>query len=177
MYWFCLYKNVRRDVSFSVFENTSSVWVLSVAFEWFGMAAMFQLGNSNSTATIDISGAYTGLDAYHRPLVAAFVWLIVYSGPALHFLALLAHVAAQRARALRALSAELALLAGARHALTAGVFSVVCVALRHHLFVWSVVSPKYLYLLGAASLALAQSAALLLVRALAAREKELLKTR
>ena len=44
------------------------------------------------------------------------------------------------------------MLSFARHALIAGVFSIVCIALRHHLFVWSVVSPKYLYIIAAVSL-------------------------
>ena len=43
-------------------------------------------------------------------------------------------------------------------ALTAGVFSAVAVVLRQHLFVWSVVSPKFVYIVGAASTALVKCA-------------------
>ena len=124
-----------------------------MAFDWFGVAGMFQLGNSNSTATIDISGAYAGLGAFHRPLVAALVWLTLYSAPALHTAAALATPHAR-------MGVRAAALGVGRHALAAAAFCAVCLALRHHLFVWSVVSPKLLYVAGGATLALAQAAAL-----------------
>jgi hypothetical protein len=59
-----------------------------------GRAAFFQFGNTNSTATIDINGAYTGLSEYYMLLVGALAWFILYTGPLLHYVA--AHAATLR---------------------------------------------------------------------------------
>lgn len=154
-------------------DNGVSLLARVVLFEWFGWAALFQFGNTNSTATIDISGAYTGLSSYNPALVGALTWFILYTGPLLYAVAALASTlrahaprrdaelttltTAATTTALIGAVAERALLTAgttqaAVGALYAGVFSLVCVLLRHHLFVWSVVSPKYVYVVGAASL-------------------------
>lgn len=57
-------------------------------------AAYFAFGNSNSLATIDISGAYTGLTAYNEAAVALLTLLVGYSGPLLCLLASLAQLGA-----------------------------------------------------------------------------------
>jgi ethanolaminephosphotransferase len=136
-------------------QRGAAAWVRALAFEWFGVAAMFQLGNSNSTATIEISGAYTGFDEFYQPLIGAFVWLIVYTGPLMFVLMLCASVLDHASPASTPF-ATAALLTSGRAALTAGLFSVYCIALRHHLFVWSVMSPKYLYVVGSATVTTAQ---------------------
>jgi hypothetical protein len=151
-----------------------------------------------------VNGAYTGLHTYYAPLVGALGWVILFTGPLLHYVGMLAsHVAVDaadsdvsatsvtsdtsavsvtseeqlasrvRARALwqRVIDdacRRVAVCVGVSTLVdvcVAGVFSAISVALRHHLFVWSVVSPKYVYVVGGASVALCKLllAALLLL--------------
>lgn len=57
-------------------------------------ASYFAFGNSNSLATIDIAGAYTGLTAYNETAVGLLTFLIGYTGPLLCLLATLAQLGA-----------------------------------------------------------------------------------
>lgn len=139
-----------------VMQRSGSPWVRALAFEWFGVAALFQLGNSNSTATIEVSGAYTGFDEFYEPLTGAFVWLIMYTGPFLFLLMMCVSVLEHAPAGASTLFAVAAAATSSRAAVTAGLFSVYCIALRHHLFVWSVMSPKYLYVAGGASVTAVQ---------------------
>jgi ethanolaminephosphotransferase len=134
-------------------------WLRALVFEWFGIAALYQLGNSNSTATIEISGAYTGFDEFYQVVTGGLVWLIVYTGPFLFFLMHCASALDATSQAGGAVAQSFAVsstLTSGRAALTAGLFSIYCIALRHHLFVWSVMSPKYLYVVGGTSVVLLQ---------------------
>jgi ethanolaminephosphotransferase len=131
-------------------RSCGSAWLRALVFEWFGIAALFAMGNSNSTATIEISGAYTGFDEFYQVVIGGLVWLIVYTGPFLFFLMLCASALDQTAPSgvtAQAFAIASTLTSG-RAAMTAGLFSIYCIALRHHLFVWSVMSPKYLYVVG-----------------------------
>jgi ethanolaminephosphotransferase len=139
--------------------NSVAPWLRALVFEWFGIAALYQLGNSNSTATIEISGAYTGFDEFYQVVTGGLVWLIVYTGPFLFFLMHCASALDATSQAGGAVAQSFAVsstLTSGRAALTAGLFSIYCIALRHHLFVWSVMSPKYLYVVGGTSVVLLQ---------------------
>jgi hypothetical protein len=100
-----------------------------------GQCLFFALGNSHLVSTVDIAGAYTGLSGYSQALVGALAAVILLSGP----LQGLAHAGAAPATA--PAPHLLAATAAARLALA----SAVLVALRHHLFVWSVFAPKWIY--------------------------------
>jgi len=123
---------------------------------WMGQAAFFGFGNSNSLATIDISGAYTGLSTYSEFSVGFLVFLIGYSGPIFFCLSALViiarmyytehsergtHTYAKLAESTIFVCFSLALL----RSIQLFVFSIVTMIMKHHLFVWSVFSPKYIY--------------------------------
>jgi len=66
-------------------NTKSSLCLAYVGLLWMGQTFYFAFGNSNSVATIDINGAYTGLDIYHEQIVGGFTFLITFSGPFLCF--------------------------------------------------------------------------------------------
>jgi ethanolaminephosphotransferase len=91
-------------------------------------SAFFSLGNSNSFATLDMSGAYTGLSSFYTPVVALLACVQTFSGPMI----LLAHT---RCRAVP-VPAELVFMA---------LVAAAMVLFRDHLFVWSVFAPRFFY--------------------------------
>jgi ethanolaminephosphotransferase len=119
-----------------------------------GQCLFFALGNSHLVSTVDIAGAYTGLSGYSQAPVGALAAVILLSGP----LQALAHAAAAPARSPAPAPHMLAATAAARLALA----SAVLVALRHHLFVWSVFAPKWIYEAALWALQAAACAALML---------------
>jgi ethanolaminephosphotransferase len=100
--------------------------------------AFFQLGGSNSLATVAVGAGYTGLTAFHPVPVGMLLAAHTYSGPLLVLLDGQAAGGARPTQLLRCLAPVL----GAELAL----FSLLALTLRHHLFVWTVFSPKLLYL-------------------------------
>ena len=94
----------------------------------------FQLGGSNSLATIDVGAGYTGLTHFNPVLVTLLMAVHTYSGALITLLS----APVNTSSLLQALPTTLGL------ELT--TFCLVATLLRHHLFVWTVFSPKLLYL-------------------------------
>jgi ethanolaminephosphotransferase len=111
-------------------------------------AAFFYLGNSNSLATINVGAGYIGVGTYWPAIVTALLAVHTYTGPLLVY----AHYAAYngyRGHRRDAPGEAAAALVETYFYLAAGqlaVMSVLCTVLRFHLFVWTVFSPKLLYL-------------------------------
>ena len=112
--------------------------------------AFFYLGNSNGLATVNVGAGYTGVGAYWPTVVTLLMAVHTYTGPLLVY----AHYAANngyRPWADDSASGESAAVALAEAffyvaAGQAALFSLLCTALRFHLFVWTVFSPKLLYM-------------------------------
>ena len=114
-------------------------WLRPMAILLLARTSYFQLGGSNSLATVEVAAGYTGLQEHRPVLVCLLLALHTYSGP---LLVLLQEAALLPGPLLQPLLVALPLVLGAE--LT--VFSLLCLLLRHHLFVWTVFSPKLLYL-------------------------------
>ncbi|RMJ23192.1 hypothetical protein PHISP_05933 [Aspergillus sp. HF37] len=105
--------------------------------------AFFAFGGSNSIASVDLSSAYNGIGSYSVVLVGILTYISNWAGP-------IWWVSAARQLRRRATRAErlehITLLTF--HA-AASVVSVMaaCTVLRSHLFIWTVFSPKYLYMM------------------------------
>ena len=134
-----------------------------LALRVLGLAAFHGTGNSNSLATVDISGSFTGLTEYSYAACGALTFLATFGGPLMVQWLSLSTVAAVAAPEPRTSSSTTPPSISERdqawatlaamwtpvlfvHALALSYYSLVCVHLRHHLFVWSVFAPKLLYL-------------------------------
>ncbi|MFH4977187.1 hypothetical protein AB6A40_003896 [Gnathostoma spinigerum] len=113
-----------------------------------GWSAFFYAGNSNSFATVDIAVGYTGLSSYQPLIVGAQLLLNTYSGPLIVILSWSATRKDQKVnkqfdpfRDHSQLEVSLSL------ASFCGTTACMCSLFlqRHHLFVWTVFAPKYVY--------------------------------
>ena len=98
-------------------------------------ASYFYFGNSNSLATIDVGAGYVGMVSYSPAIISVLLAIHTFSGPILVFLFMARYVNVKdivRVQYFYLLS-ELF------------IFSVLSTVMRHHLFVWTVFSPKLLY--------------------------------
>ena len=113
-------------------------------------SSFFYLGNSNSLATINVGAGYTGLTDYNPTAVQILLACHTFTGPILTFAFFLQDH--YQSPPLLQLPAGQPLLAGhllRGYLLTTWaditVFSLLCVQLRYHIFVWTVFSPKLCY--------------------------------
>lgn len=115
---------------------------VSIMHYWFGQAAFYFQGNSNNIGTVDISVGFVGLDSYVEAPAVFLTALNTFSGPTLWSTHLLCYLSHHRSSA--AVSHSCYVLAVLR-SVPCALFIVLITALRYHLFIWSVFSPKLLY--------------------------------
>ncbi|CAL9127208.1 unnamed protein product [Musa textilis] len=147
-------------IYFSSYGSLHKQWIEVVAMLFLGMAGHFGLGNSNSLATIDVAGAFIGISSHSTVLSGILMFIITHASPLLSFLSMLICISLKDMNELfpsdLRWSSTLQLLIGFPCLLPLVLNSIVLVAftitlllMRNHLFVWSVFSPKYLYLCAA----------------------------
>ncbi|EGC34499.1 hypothetical protein DICPUDRAFT_153293 [Dictyostelium purpureum] len=140
-----------------------------LCLNWLGKFGYFAFGNSNSLASIDISGSYTALIDYNQYLVGIQTLLIGYTSQLFFFFVTIVYTTHL---AIKSISSnnhqEPSLLSTPGSAndiidefqwysvvgglLDCGIrwtnvfmFSIVILIQRYHLFIWTVFSPKYIY--------------------------------
>ncbi|CAH2042529.1 unnamed protein product, partial [Iphiclides podalirius] len=127
----------------------------TLAHLWIGMLFFFYQGNSNSLASVDLGAGYVGLSAYCPLRVAARMGLHAYAGPALSGAALYCRLADRAPHWTSYLESvwRVCNVHALHRVYSVAVYALVALVFRHHLFVWSVFSPKLLYDLAATVLA------------------------
>ncbi|XP_071396637.1 GPI ethanolamine phosphate transferase 2 isoform X5 [Centroberyx affinis] len=110
---------------------------------WFGQAFFYFQGNSNNIGTVDISVGFIGLESYVEAPAIFLTALSTYAGPLLWACHLVCYLSSERDSAV-AVGHGCYCLALLR-SVPAAAYIVLVTALRYHLFIWSVFSPKLLY--------------------------------
>lgn len=119
--------------------------IVSALVTYFVMqqASFFILGNSNSLSGLDLSQAYNGISTYNEFLVGVLLFISTFIGPLYWQTAMCNWIRDHpKAAEARRFSRTYVVLCSCMYA-TALCAS--CFALRHHLFVFSVFSPKLLF--------------------------------
>ena len=98
-------------------------------------ASYFYFGNSNSLATIDVGAGYVGMVSYSPAIISVLLAIHTFSGPILVLLFMARYVTVKDLVRVEYFFLLTELL----------IFSVLSTVMRHHLFVWTVFSPKLLY--------------------------------
>lgn len=137
-------------------------WVEIAALYYMGMAGHFALGNSNTLATIDVAGAFIGISSHSTILSGILMFMITYASPLLFLLSLvmyiggklrnhshLAHSDTDLGQLLKLKLGFPCLVPLCINSILLTAYTVVLLLMRNHLFVWSVFSPKYLYVCAA----------------------------
>ncbi|XP_053155524.1 GPI ethanolamine phosphate transferase 2 isoform X2 [Hemicordylus capensis] len=117
---------------------------VTIMHYWFGQAFFFFQGNSNSIASVDISAGFVGLDNYVEIPAIFLTGFATYSGPLLWAIHLLCYLSSEVNRNPAAMGHGCFCYALLR-SVPVAAYIILVTALRYHLFIWSVFSPKLLY--------------------------------
>lgn len=117
---------------------------ITIMHYWFGQAFFFFQGNSNTISTVDISAGFVGLDNYVEYPAIFLTIFVTYSGPLLWTMHMLYYLSAETNWNSTAVAHGCYCYAIIR-SLPVTVYILLVTALRYHLFIWSVFSPKLLY--------------------------------
>ncbi|KAE9613325.1 hypothetical protein Lalb_Chr05g0216281 [Lupinus albus] len=122
-----------------------------------GMAGHFAMGNSNTLATIDVAGAFIGISSQSNFLSGLLMFIITYASPMLFFLSMVLYISLKvtdcllftkdesSGEFLKPLLGFPCLVPLSINSVLLTAFTIVLLLMRNHLFIWSVFSPKYLY--------------------------------
>ncbi|XP_024383334.1 uncharacterized protein [Physcomitrium patens] len=143
-------------------SNRYELWFQVLALQWMGGSGHFGLGNSNTLATVDVAGAYIGLSSHSTILSGLLAFIITYASPFLFLLGMMLlqspvpkSIEAHTFQGLGPSSWLLEILAVpcivpvALNGIIMVAFTAILTVMQDHLFVWSVFSPKYLYVCAA----------------------------
>ncbi|XP_068232796.1 GPI ethanolamine phosphate transferase 2 [Palaemon carinicauda] len=115
----------------------------ALAVNWLAFAHFFYQGNSNSLTTVDISAGFVGVTSY-RPVIHGFLIATqTFGGSFLTYLSYLTHIISKDGQKER-WQQPLYVWWAVRLA-TISLYLVNVTFQRHHLFIWSVFTPKLLY--------------------------------
>ncbi|XP_076928974.1 GPI ethanolamine phosphate transferase 2 [Bidens hawaiensis] len=132
-------------------------WVEIAAIYYLGMAGHFSLGNTNTLATIDVAGAFIGISSHSTVLSGVIMFVITYASPMLALLSMVMSVSVKETHSFLKIDEKntgqlVKMILGFPCLVPLGLNSVLLVAytiillvMRNHLFIWSVFSPKYIY--------------------------------
>ncbi|XP_023763089.1 GPI ethanolamine phosphate transferase 2 [Lactuca sativa] len=128
-------------------------WVEIGAIYYLGMAGHFSLGNTNTLATIDVAGAFIGISTHSTVLSGLIMFVITYASPMLSLLSMVLSISMKDINPkLKNMGQLLKTILGFPCLVPLGLNSVLLVAytiilllMRNHLFIWTVFSPKYIY--------------------------------
>lgn len=122
--------------------TVAEITTTSILFQY---ASFFAFGGSNAISSVDLSSAYNGISGFNVVAVGALTFISNWAGPIFWVIAtnlLLLEKFRQGQRHI--FRHHLVLLTLFATASVAFVMAA-CTALRTHLFIWTVFSPKYLY--------------------------------
>ncbi|KAI9165742.1 hypothetical protein LWI28_019692 [Acer negundo] len=133
-------------------------WVEVSALYFLGMAGHFALGNSNTLATIDVAGAFIGISNHSTLLSGILMFIITYASPILVLISMVVYMSVKSyhfipqkidsGHLLKRMLGFPCLVPLGLNSILLTAYTIVLLLMRNHLFVWSVFSPKYLYVCG-----------------------------
>ncbi|XP_027187605.1 GPI ethanolamine phosphate transferase 2 isoform X2 [Cicer arietinum] len=148
-------------LAFSSSGSHHEQWVEIAALYNLGMAGHFALGNSNTLATIDVAGAFIGISSHSTFLSGVLMFIITYASPMLFFFCLVLYISVKvtvcplvteggnSGEILKSLLGFPCLVPLSINSIFLSANTIVLLLMRNHLFIWSVFSPKYLYVCAA----------------------------
>lgn len=113
----------------------------------FQYTSFFAFGGSNAISSIDLSSAYNGISGYNVGAVGLLTFCGNWAGPLWWTSATSLLLSSHNRRTYQQAWTQHVSLLTIFAASSALFVMLACTALRTHLFIWTVFSPKYLYLM------------------------------
>ncbi|KFY35987.1 hypothetical protein V494_05418 [Pseudogymnoascus sp. VKM F-4513 (FW-928)] len=122
--------------------NLSEVAITSLLFQYM---SFFAFGGTNSISSVDLSSAYNGVSGYNIVAVGILTFVSNWTGPIFWTSASTIMLLRLRASGEKNVLKNYIALQTVFAATGLVFIMAACTALRTHLFIWTVFSPKYLY--------------------------------
>ena len=141
-----------EEILFYSMKNVSRDW--GAIYYLFGLSTYFQMGNSNSLASVDVGAGYTGISSFNPVIVCLLMAVNTFNGPIIWSLCLfcrLNHNPKTTTTTKTAINDHRPQLetvlksVGFYRSIELLFITIVCTICRFHIMVWTVFAPKVLY--------------------------------
>ncbi|ODA82694.1 hypothetical protein RJ55_01202 [Drechmeria coniospora] len=126
----------------SVDLTVTDITISSILFQH---ASFFAFGGSNAISSIDLSSAYNGISGFNVVAVGVLTFISNWAGPIFWTSATNLLLLQKQRQGLRNVFRDHLALLTVFATMSVAFVMAACTALRTHLFIWTVFSPKYLY--------------------------------
>ena len=110
--------------------------------------SFFAFGGSNAMSSVDLSNAYNGVSNFNAVAVGILTFISNWAGPIYWTFAMSILLVRKRKAGLSNVYKQHLAFLTVFVTFSALAVMAACTALRTHLFIWTVFSPKYLYCMG-----------------------------
>ena len=117
---------------------------LAITWVIFQHVAFFAYGGSNAISSVDLSNAYNGVSGYNVMAVGILTFVSNWAGPIWWSINLFSRLLDSQSEIWTRFSKTFGVLS-AFTSVSILAIMVACTLLRAHLFIWTVFSPKYLF--------------------------------
>lgn len=135
---------------------TTIIFIHCILHFWIGKQFFFYQGNSNSLASIDLNAGYIGLKKFNIFAVGTLLTINTFSGPILSMLLLVYNLYdcgeyqprrsdQRQIRQNKDNVTDMLRMLSILFVLPFTFYSYCVIAFRHHIFIWTVFSPKLMY--------------------------------
>nr|XP_033336582.1 GPI ethanolamine phosphate transferase 2 isoform X1 [Megalopta genalis] len=129
----------------AIIQDSNKQQINAFVYPWIGNVFYFYQGNSNSLATVDVAAGYVGMRSYIPIVNGSLIIINTYSAPVLAFLLLIYQTVSQYLYDPREIIMQISKTYITWRLIPLIAYTIIISIQRHHLFVWSVFSPKLLY--------------------------------
>ena len=143
-------------------EKNNAIYLPNILiYLYLGQCFFYSLGNSHTMGTADFAGAYTGTTSFNKYRTGSLACIIVYTGPLLSYFSAISYMS----HVVHHIKTT-TMIQNRKNGDTSYVIWICCVLFlmyrmvmlitctlltllfQHHLFVWSVFAPKFIYEVG-----------------------------
>lgn len=133
------------NVISEIIKNGISQDVGVILYIWIGNVFYFYQGNSNSLATIDVAAGYVGVQSYIPFINGSLLLINTYSSPVLAYFLLIYYSILEHSYNIYEIVTQINKMYIMWRLIPMTLYTIIISIQRHHLFIWSVFSPKLLY--------------------------------
>lgn len=137
---FALFR-IQQQILASMSLSAAEITITSILLQY---SSFFAFGGSNSISSVDLSNAYNGVSGYNVMVVGIMTFISNWAAPIWWVSATYSLLSTSEKVSRNDRSKHVGLLTVFTATSLLAVMAA-CTALRTHLFIWTVFSPKYLY--------------------------------
>ena len=142
---------ITEELIFTSMENLGTFREYGAIYYLLGLSTYFQMGNSNSLASVDVGAGYTGVPSFNPGIICLLMAVNTFNGPIIWLLSLCCRITTTTGDDSKGIQKgnfkfeQVLKSLGFYRGCELVFLTIICTLCRFHIMVWTVFAPKVLY--------------------------------